>query len=129
MKATMRSLDNITWERLEREGAVTYPSLRPDDPGQAIVFADRFPRESGRARFAPAQVIPPDELPDAEYPMVLTTGRQLEHWHTGSMTRRSKVLDAVEPEANCSLHPATLAGWGSNRAGACGWSPGAARSS
>ena len=108
MKTTMRSLDNITWERLEREGAVTYPSLSPDDPGQAIVFADRFPRESGRARFAPARVIPPDELPDADYPMVLTTGRQLEHWHTGSMTRRSKVLDAVEPEANCSLHPATL---------------------
>jgi formate dehydrogenase major subunit len=108
MKATMKSLDNITWERLEREGAVTYPSLSPEDPGQAIVFADRFPRSSGRARFAPAQVIPPDELPDDEYPMVLTTGRQLEHWHTGSMTRRSKVLDAVEPEANCSLHPATL---------------------
>ncbi|WP_209424755.1 formate dehydrogenase subunit alpha [Pararhodobacter sp. SW119] len=108
MKANMRSLDNITWDRLEREGAVTYPSLSPEDPGQAIVFADRFPRESGRARFAPAQVIPPDEVPDDEFPMVLTTGRQLEHWHTGSMTRRSKVLDAVEPEANCSLHPATL---------------------
>ena len=40
--------------------------------------------------------------------MVLTTGRQLEHWHTGSMTRRATVLDAVEPEANCSIHPATL---------------------
>ena len=109
MKAGMKSLDNITWERLEREGAVTYPSLAADDPGQPIVFGDRFPRESGRARFAPARVISPDELPDADYPMVLTTGRQLEHWHTGSMTRRSKVLDAVEPEANCSLHPATLA--------------------
>lgn len=108
MKETMKSLDNITWERLEREGAVTYPSLSPDDPGQAIVFADRFPRQNGRARFAPARMIPPDELPDADYPMVLTTGRQLEHWHTGSMTRRSKVLDAMEPEANCSLHPATL---------------------
>ncbi|MFU8898076.1 MAG: formate dehydrogenase subunit alpha, partial [Roseinatronobacter sp.] len=108
MKQGMASLENITWERLEREGAVTYPSLAPDDPGQAIVFADAFPRAGGRAKFTPASVIAPDELPDADYPMVLTTGRQLEHWHTGAMTRRSKVLDAVEPEANCSLHPSTL---------------------
>ena len=108
MKKTMKSLDNITWERLEREGAVTYPSLSPTDPGQAIVFGDGFPRPKGRAKFTPASVIPPDEVPDEKYPMILTTGRQLEHWHTGSMTRRSKVLDAVEPEANCSLHPSTL---------------------
>ncbi|MEQ9038804.1 MAG: formate dehydrogenase subunit alpha [Silicimonas sp.] len=108
MKLNMRSLDNITWDRLEAEGAVTYPSLSPTDPGQAIVFGDGFPRPEGRARFTPANVIPPDEVPDADYPMILTTGRQLEHWHTGSMTRRSKVLDAVEPEANCSLHPSTL---------------------
>ena len=107
MKRTMKSLDNITWDRLQ-DTAVTYPSLSPEDPGQAIVFGDGFPRPEGRARFAPAQVIAPDEVPDAAYPMVLITGRQLEHWHTGSMTRRSKVLDAVEPEANCSLHPKTL---------------------
>jgi formate dehydrogenase major subunit len=108
MKKGMRSLDNITWDRLVNEGAVTYPSLSPEDPGQPIVFGDGFPRAGGRAKFTPASVIQPDELPDAEYPMILTTGRQLEHWHTGSMTRRSKVLDAVEPEANCSLHPNTL---------------------
>ena len=108
MKLTMKSLDNITWERLEAKNAVTYPSLSPSDPGQAIVFADGFPRAEGRARFAPASVISPDETPDADYPMVVTTGRQLEHWHTGSMTRRSNVLDAIEPEANCSLHPDTL---------------------
>jgi formate dehydrogenase major subunit len=107
MKRTMPSLDNITWERLKTE-TVTYPSLSPEDPGQAIVFGDGFPRQEGRARFTPASVIPPDEAPDAEFPMVMTTGRQLEHWHTGSMTRRSLVLDAVEPEANCSLHPKTL---------------------
>ena len=107
MAVNMRSLDNITWDRLETE-AVTYPSLSPTDPGQAVVFGDGFPRPEGRARFTPASVIPPDDVPDAEYPMILTTGRQLEHWHTGSMTRRSNVLDAVEPEANCSLHPATL---------------------
>ncbi|SIS51165.1 formate dehydrogenase subunit alpha [Paracoccus saliphilus] len=108
MKRGMPSLDNITWDRLATENAVTYPSLSPEDPGQSIVFGDGFPRESGRARFTPASVIPPDEQPDAEYPMILTTGRQLEHWHTGSMTRRSRVLDAVEPQANCSLHPSTL---------------------
>ncbi len=107
MKLGMNSLDNITWERLEKE-AVTYPSLSPTDPGQAIVFGDGFPRPEGRAKFTPASIIAPDDVPDAEYPMVLTTGRQLEHWHTGSMTRRSTVLDAVEPEANCSLHPKTL---------------------
>ena len=108
MGQSMKSLSNITWDRLEEQNAVTYPSLSPTDPGQPIVFGDGFPRENGRAKFTPANVIAPDETPDADYPMILTTGRQLEHWHTGSMTRRSKVLDAVEPEANCSLHPSTL---------------------
>jgi len=107
MKMSMNSLDNITWERLEKS-AVTYPSLSEDDPGQPIVFGDGFPREEGRARFTPAQVTSPAEVPDDEYPMILTTGRQLEHWHTGSMTRRAAVLDWAEPEANASLHPKTL---------------------
>ncbi|WP_299677882.1 formate dehydrogenase subunit alpha [uncultured Roseobacter sp.] len=108
MTQNMRSLDNITWDRLVGENAVTYPSLSPEDPGQAIVFGDGFPRPEGRARFTPASVIAPDDVPDEDYPMILTTGRQLEHWHTGSMTRRSAVLDGLEPEANCSLHPSTL---------------------
>jgi len=107
MKRSMTSLNNITWERLEKT-AVTYPSLGPDDPGQSIVFGDGFPRPEGRARFTPSNIIPPDEIPDADYPFILITGRQLEHWHTGSMTRRSIVLDSVEPEANCSVHPNTL---------------------
>jgi formate dehydrogenase major subunit len=72
------------------------------------VFGDGFPRPEGRAKFTPASIVAPDEVPDSEYPMVLITGRQLEHWHTGSMTRRASVLDALEPEANCSLHPKTL---------------------
>ncbi|MDU8911374.1 formate dehydrogenase subunit alpha [Aestuariicoccus sp. MJ-SS9] len=108
MKMSMRSLHHITWNRVETEGAVTYPSLSNDDPGQAVVFGDGFPRRAGRAKFTPARVTPPAEMPDERFPMILTTGRQLEHWHTGSMTRRSAVLDAVEPEANCSLHPSTL---------------------
>ena len=108
MKLNMGSLDNITWDRLENENAVTYPSLSPQDPGQAIVFGDGFPRADGCARFAPANIIAPAEVPDETYPFVMITGRQLEHWHTGSMTRRSQVLDALEPEANASLHPKTL---------------------
>ena len=108
MKLSMKSLDNITWERLAAENVVTYPSLDETDPGQPIVFGDGFPRTDGRARFTPASIIAPAETPDTEYPMILTTGRQLEHWHTGSMTRRATVLDAVEPQANASLHPRTL---------------------
>ncbi|MDB9890924.1 formate dehydrogenase subunit alpha [Alphaproteobacteria bacterium] len=108
MKLSMKSLDNITWDRLAAENVVTYPSLDETDPGQPIVFGDGFPRTDGRARFTPASIIAPAETPDTEYPMILTTGRQLEHWHTGSMTRRATVLDAVEPQANASLHPRTL---------------------
>ncbi len=108
MKINMKSMDNITWDRLEAENVVTYPSLSPTDPGQAIVFGDGFPRADGRGKFTPASIIAPDDVPDEEYPMILTTGRQLEHWHTGSMTRRATVLDGLEPEANCSLHPRTL---------------------
>ena len=108
MKASMKSLDNITWERLEAQNAVTYPSLSPEDPGQPIVFGDAFPRAGGRAKFTPARIVPPAETPDAEFPFILTTGRQLEHWHTGSMTRRADILDWAEPEASASLHPKTL---------------------
>ncbi len=99
MKGVMGSLDNITWERLERENTVTYPVDAPDRPGNEIVFGDGFPTASGRGKLVPADIIPPDEQPDDEFPMVLTTGRQLEHWHTGAMTRRSQVLDQLEPEA------------------------------
>jgi formate dehydrogenase major subunit len=108
MRNTMPSIGGITWERLEREHAVTYPCVKEDDPGQPVVFVDEFPRESGRARFVPADVISADERPDSEYPMVLITGRQLEHWHTGSMTRRATVLDAIEPDPIALIHPLDL---------------------
>ncbi len=103
MGAVMPSLNNISWERLEREGACTYPCDAPDQPGHDIVFGNGFPTANGRARLVPADVLPPDEQPDAEFPMVLTTGRQLEHWHTGAITRRAHVLDEIEPEAVASL--------------------------
>jgi formate dehydrogenase major subunit len=103
MATVMPSLNNITWERLEREDACTYPCDASDQPGHDIVFGDGFPTASGRAKLVPADVLPPDEQPDAEFPMVLTTGRQLEHWHTGAITRRARVLDEIEPEAVASL--------------------------
>ena len=105
MTQVMPSLNNITWERLEREGAVTYPVDDPHKPGNEIIFTTGFPTESGRGKIVPAHVLPPDELPDAEYPMVLSTGRILEHWHTGSMTRRANVLDKIEPEAVAFMSP------------------------
>ena len=112
MRHTMPSIGGITWERLERENAVTYPCTEEGDPGQSVVFTEQFPREGGRARFVPADIIPADERPDAEYPMVLITGRQLEHWHTGSMTRRTAVLDAIEPDPVALVHPLDLVAMG-----------------
>ncbi len=108
MKQGMASLDHISWERLEREGSVTYPCPADDAPGADVVFSDAFPTASGRATFTPTRPLPPDEPVDGDYPTVLITGRQLEHWHTGSMTRRSRVLDELEPEAAASLAPAEL---------------------
>ena len=108
MKKVMPSLDNITWDRLEREDAVTYPCDDPGQPGNEIIFGDGFPTASGRGKIVPAQLVPPDELPDETYPMVLTTGRLLEHWHTGAMTRRAGVLDALEPEAIVAMNDRDL---------------------
>ena len=108
MARIMPSLNNISWQRLEREDAVTYPADAPDKPGNEILFGDGFPTKSGRGKIVPAGLVPPDELPDETYPMVLTTGRLLEHWHTGAMTRRASVLDALEPEAIACLSPKEL---------------------
>ena len=108
MAQVMPSLNHITWERLERDGSVVYPVDGDDEPGHEIIFYAGFPTESGRAKIVPANVVPPDEVPDSEFPMVLSTGRVLEHWHTGSMTRRAGVLDALEPEAVAFLSPKEL---------------------
>jgi formate dehydrogenase major subunit len=108
MGTVMPSLNNITWDRVDAESSVTYPCAGPDQPGQEIVFGDRFPTASGRGKLVPASIVSPAETPDSEYPMVLTTGRQLEHWHTGAMTRRAAVLDEIEPEAVACLSPGDL---------------------
>ena len=99
----------ITWQRLEREGSVTYPCLSSDDPGQPMVFIHDVPTDDGRIHLVPAGFIKADESPDANYPLVLITGRQLEHWHTGSMTRRSSTLDALEPLPTISINGSELA--------------------
>jgi formate dehydrogenase major subunit len=108
MRHTMPSIGGITWQRLQAEDSVTYPCVAEGDPGDSVVFTESFPTATGKARFVPADIIPANERPDNDYPMVLITGRQLEHWHTGSMTRRSGVLDAIEPDPVASLHPLDL---------------------
>ena len=108
MRRCMPTIAGITWGRLQRDGAVTYPCRQEGDPGEQVEFAQRFATPSGRARFVSASIIPADEQPDAAYPLVLITGRQLEHWHTGSMTRRSSVLDAIEPDPVALMHPQDL---------------------
>jgi formate dehydrogenase major subunit len=108
MRRVMPSIAGITRPRLEEESAVTYPCEKEGDPGTRVVFTTQFPTETGTGRFVPAQIIPAAERPDADYPFVLITGRQLEHWHTGSMTRRTEVLDSIEPAPVASLHPDDL---------------------
>ena len=105
MSKIMPSLDNISWKRLEEENSVTYPCKSSTSKGEEIVFGKEFPILGGKGKFVPANVINPDEMPNHNFPMILTTGRQLEHWHTGAMTRRASNLDAIEPEASVSLSP------------------------
>ena len=105
MSIFMDSLKNITWERLEKEGAVCYPSKNKNQPGEQVIFSKGFPTKSGRAKIVPVSLSEPNELPDSKYPLILTTGRLLEHWHTGTMTRQSHDLNAQEPQATVSMNP------------------------
>ncbi|MEW5964002.1 MAG: formate dehydrogenase subunit alpha [Pseudomonadota bacterium] len=114
MASVMPSLNNITWDRLVREGAVTYPCDAPDKPGNEIIFANSFPTKTGRAKIVPAGLLAPHELPDESYPLVLSTGRLLEHWHTGAMTRRATTLDYLEPEAIVGLNLREMGRYGIN---------------
>ncbi len=105
MRQCMDTIQGITWERLEQNGSVTYPCTSDEDPGQEVIFQDEFPTASGRANLVPAAFREAAELPDQSYPYILITGRLLEHWHTGSMTRRSQTLNALEPQAVAFLSP------------------------
>lgn len=106
------SYAGLNYENLQPFGKL-WPCPDPEtSDGIQLLFGDGFPTESGRGKFVPADYLPAAELPDDEYPFVLNTGRLLEHWHTGSMTRRSKALDAIQPEAFCEMHPDDLADLG-----------------
>ena len=109
MRKAMPSIAGITWQRLESEGAVTYPCRKEGDPGEPVIFTREFPTPSGRATLIPADYTQANELPDQEYDWVLITGRQLEHWHTGAMTRRASILDRLEPTPVASLNEVSLA--------------------
>ena len=108
MRSVMPSIAGIGWERLNAEHAAVYPCTAPGDPGQPVVFADSFPTEDGRGIFRRTHLQFSSERPDSEYPFVLITGRLLEHWHTGAMTRRSLALDRLEPDAAVAVHPDDL---------------------
>jgi len=108
MTQVMESIAGMSWDRLDKADSITYPCTTPEDPGQPVIFKDVFPTPTGFAQLVPTDLVPPSELPDTEYPLILTTGRLLEHWHTGAMTRRATVLDAIEPEAIVHIHPVTI---------------------
>lgn len=83
-----------------------WPNPDPEnEEGPTVLFGDAFPTENGRAKLVPAEWTAAPELPDEDYPFVLNTGRLLEHWHTGGMTRRASKLDALAPEAFAAMHP------------------------
>ena len=109
MRTGMDSIKGISWDRLEQTGSVTYPCSDADDPGQPILFKEKFPTANGLGRFVPAHFSQADEIPDQNYPFIFITGRQLEHWHTGAMTRRASVLNTIEPYPVASVHPDDLA--------------------
>ena len=103
------SMAGITWERLEKVDSLTYPLTNVGDPGEPIIFKDGiFPTQDGKGSFIAADYTEPDELPNNDFPFVFITGRQLEHWHTGTMTRHSRVLDAIEPGPCILINPEDL---------------------
>ena len=95
-------IQGITHERVEREDGVHWPCPTPDHPGTPYLFTESFPR--GKGKLTSLEYQPSAELPDKEYPYILSTGRVLYHWHGGTMTRRSK-LDDIYPEALVEIHP------------------------
>jgi predicted molibdopterin-dependent oxidoreductase YjgC len=94
----------VTYPRLEGAG-LQYPVPTDDSAGTSFLFDDGFPTADGKGVFVPVQYAPPVELPDDEYPFVMNTGRQLYHWHTGTMTRRASGLDQREPTPTVEIHP------------------------
>ena len=108
MKQSMDSIKGISWQRLQQRSSVTYPCTSEDDPGQSVLFRQNFPTPDTKGKFVAVGLSCADEMPSKQYPYILITGRQLEHWHTGAMTRRSQVLNDIEPVAVASIHPQDL---------------------
>jgi formate dehydrogenase major subunit len=105
MVGLMDAYAGLSYDNLGATGKI-YPNADPEhSDGQVVLFDDSFPTPDGRCKLVPAEWLPARELPSDEYPFVLNTGRLLEHWHTGSMTRRSFALDAIQPVAEVYLHP------------------------
>jgi formate dehydrogenase alpha subunit len=102
----------IAHARLDGTGGLQYPVPDAAHPGTPFLFRDRFPTKDGRGNFRVVEYAPTGELPDDDYPFVMCTGRQLYHWHTGTMTRRAKGLDAREPVPVMEIHPADAAALG-----------------
>ena len=99
----------MSFERLEGEG-LQWPCPDRDHPGTPILHVGKFSR--GKGRFSPVHHQPAAELPDEEYPLMLTTGRILQHWHTGTMTRRVGGLEFLAPEELVEINPADAAALG-----------------
>ena len=98
MKLIMPSLNNISWERLEKENYVTYPVRSQNIPGEDIIFYDGFPTSNNLAKIVPVDLINPNDQLNSDFPLILSTGRLLEHWHTGTMTRKAIILNDLEPD-------------------------------
>jgi formate dehydrogenase major subunit len=103
--SVMASYKNLSYDNLGPAGKL-YPNPDPEhSDGTVVMFGERFNTDDGLAHLVPAEWLPAKELPSAEYPFVLNTGRLLQHWHTGSMTRRSFALDAISPRAEVYVNP------------------------
>ncbi len=98
MKLIMPSLNNISWERLEKENYVTYPVRSKNISGEDIIFYDGFPTSNNLAKIIPVDLINPNDELNSDFPLILSTGRLLEHWHTGTMTRKAIILNDLEPD-------------------------------
>ena len=113
IRKAVPSMGGMTWDRLHREESLTYPLLEEGQPGTPVIFKEGiFPTEDGKGRFVSAEYLGSAELPDEQYPFIFITGLQLEHWHTGTMTRHSRVLDALEPGPCIMINPKDLKKFG-----------------
>jgi predicted molibdopterin-dependent oxidoreductase YjgC len=101
----------VTYDAIRGSG-LQYPVPEPGHPGTSYLFGERFPTGDGKGIFVPVEYLPPAELPDAEYPFIMNTGRQMYHWHTGTMSRRSRGLDSREPVPIVELNPGDAARMG-----------------